>query len=115
MAVRTLVWGLGIAFILSSCAADMSYLEIPIPDRRMNLRGLEAVSTHYLNEHPQDFFKFSRILSSADEVLQAHQTLTHGHVIAWIRHTLKREGYDERMPVYVFLRTVYLKDWGVRT
>ena len=77
----------------------------------MNLLGLEAVATKYLDEHPQNFQKFARILTDADEALGKHRTIAHGQVIAWIRDALRREGYDETMPVYLFLQSVYLKGW----
>lgn len=77
----------------------------------MNLLGLEAVATKYLDGHPDDFYKFARILTEADEALEKHGTVTHGQAMAWIRDRLKREGYEESMPVYLFLREVYLRGW----
>lgn len=102
---------MGICLLLPSCAADLKYQQIPIPDRRMNLRGLEAVSTEYLNQHPQDFHVFGKILTEADDALGAPRALTRGHVMAWIRRQAGQAGYDENMPVYLFLRAVYLRDW----
>jgi hypothetical protein len=95
----------------SSCRSGLPYEQIPVPDRKLNLLGLEMVATKYLDQHPEDFVKFDRILSDADDALQAHRILTRGAVISWIRRTLKGEGYDESMPVYLFLRSVYLRDW----
>ena len=106
-----LLLGLCVLLVLQGCLASTRYQEIPIPDRRVNLLGLEAIATKYLDEHPKDFYKFFRILTAADDALGEHKTLTHGYVMTWIQHSLKLEGYDERMPVYLFLRSVYLKGW----
>jgi hypothetical protein len=100
-----------LAFDLSSCRSGPPYEQIPVPERKLNLLGLEMVATNYLDRHPEDFVKFDRMLSEADDALQTHRTLTRGAVISWIRGTLKGEGYDESMPVYLFLRSVYLRDW----
>jgi hypothetical protein len=94
-----------------SCRSGPVYHEIPIPDRKLNLLGLEMIATHYLNEHPDDFHKFSRILTSADNALQSHTTLTRGAAMRWLKRAMKHEGFDEKMPVYLFLRSVYLKGW----
>lgn len=106
-----LLLALGLLFTLTACRSGGEYHQIPVPDRRMNLLGLEAVATKYLDEHPQDFHKFARILTAADDTLGKHRTFTHGQVMAWIQRSLKREGYDEAMPVYFFLRKVYLNGW----
>ena len=103
--------GFIVLFALTACRSGTRYEQIPIPDRRMNLLGLETVATKYLNEHPQDFLKFARILTDASNVLGQHKTVTHGQVMAWIQRSLEREGYDEAMPVYFFLRKVYLNGW----
>ncbi|MBI1770724.1 MAG: hypothetical protein HYR67_20335 [Bacteroidetes bacterium] len=50
-------------------------------------------------------------MTEADDALGTHQTLTHGHVMGWIQRSLTLEGYNESMPVYLFLRSVYLKNW----
>lgn len=50
-------------------------------------------------------------MTAADDALGKQAAVTRGGVIAWLRRTLEREGYDERMPVYLFLRAVYLKGW----
>jgi len=97
---------------LLSCSPEIKYEEIPIPDRRMNLSGLVKVSTEYLNHHPKDFYKFHRILTRADEALGDRTFLTKAGVMKWIRKTAIEEGYDETMPVFLFLRTVYLNGWG---
>lgn len=103
--------GLSILFVLQSCVARTNYFDIPEPDRKMNLLGLEAISTKYLDEHPQDFNKFSRILTEANNALETDQMRTHGHVMSWIQRNVTREGYNESMPVYLVLRGVYLKNW----
>ncbi len=97
-------------FILS-CRSGMEYGEISIPDRRMNLSGLVAISTKYLNEYPNDFYKFHRILTQADEALGQHQFLTRDNVFSWIQRRVLQEGYDENMPVFLFIKTVYLEGW----
>jgi len=77
----------------------------------MNLKGLEAVSIQYLNNHPKEFYAFSRILTEADDALGKHERITRGAVMRWIRNQLKQEGYDEGMPVYRLLKSVYLQGW----
>ncbi|MBI3621007.1 MAG: hypothetical protein HY208_02305 [Nitrospirae bacterium] len=77
----------------------------------MNLSGLTSISTRYLNEHPGDFKKFNRILSAADDALGSHDFITRAGVMCWIDRTVRKEGYDDQMPVYLFLRTVYLEGW----
>jgi hypothetical protein len=96
---------------LISCQSSLDYNRIPVSDRRMNLSGLTAVSTGYLNEHPGDFYKFHRILTAADDAMGSHDWMTRAGVMRWIRRITAQEGYDERMPVYLFLRTVYLEGW----
>lgn len=103
--------GFSMLFVLQSCVARTNYFDIPEPDRKMNLLGLEAISTKYLDEHPQDFNKFSRILTEANNALETDQMRTHGHVMSWIQRNVTREGYNDRMPVYLVLRAVYLKNW----
>ncbi len=77
----------------------------------MNLSGLTAESTRYLNEHPGDFYKFHRILTAADAAMGSHERMTRAGVMRWIHRIAAQEGFDERMPVYLFLRTVYLAGW----
>ena len=98
-------------FLLVSCRSTIPYDHIPIPDRRMNMSGLVAVSTHYLNENPGDFYKFNRILTAADEALGRDGFKTRAGVVKWIDRIIRDEGYGEEMPVYRFLRTVYLEGW----
>lgn len=100
-----------ITLLITSCRSGPAYNEIPVPDRKLNLLGLERIATEYLDNHPRDFYKFHRILTAADNALQKHQSPSRGAVMNWIKQALKREGLDERMPVYLFLRAVYLKDW----
>ncbi len=97
--------------LLVSCGPNLEYNRIPIPDRRLNLSGLTAVSTQYLNEHPGDFHTFNRILTAADDALGSHELITRAGVMRWIHRKVIEEGYDDRMPVYLFLRTVYLSGW----
>lgn len=99
-------------FLIVSCQSGLEYVKIPIPDRRMNLSGLTAVSTHYLNEHPGDFYKFHRILTAADDALGSHEFITRAGVMRWLHRMLAKEGYDDKMPVYLFLHTVYLEGWN---
>jgi hypothetical protein len=96
---------------MPGCRAATGYAEIPASDRRMNLKGLEAVSIQYLNNHPKEFYAFSRILTEADDALGKHERITRGAVMRWIRNQLKQEGYDEGMPVYRLLKSVYLQGW----
>lgn len=100
-----------ILLLSTSCRSGPAYNEIPITDRKLNMLGLERIATEYLNSHPRDFYKFHRILTAADDALQAYQAPSHGAVMKWIKQALKREGLDEQMSVYLFLRAVYLKDW----
>lgn len=77
----------------------------------MNLKGLEAVSIQYLNDHPKEFYTFSRILTEADDALGKHERVTRGEVMRWIRDRMKQEGYNDEMPVYRLLKSVYLQGW----
>ncbi len=97
--------------LLASCRSYPAYEEIPIPDRKMNLSGLEMIATRYLDAHPDDFWKFNRILIAADDTLQSHETLTRAAVFGWLKRAMRKEGYDEKMPVYLFLKSVYLNGW----
>lgn len=101
----------GLALWLVSCAADVDYTRIPIPDRRLNLSGLTALSTQYLNEHPEEFYTFHRILTAADDALSRDAVRTHAGVMRWLDRAIRAEGYDDRMPVHLFVRTVYLNGW----
>jgi hypothetical protein len=103
---------LGGLTLLAACSHDLGYDRIPVAERRLNLSGLTAVSTQYLNEHPGDFKKFNTILSDADDALNAHDFITRAGVMCWIDRTARQEGYDDQMPVYLFVRTVYLEGWG---
>lgn len=96
---------------LLSCRSGPAYDRIPIPDRRTNLLGLEMIATRHLDAHPDDFLKFSRILTAADNALQRHEILTRGAVMGWIDRALREEGVEEEIPLFLFLRSVYLKGW----
>jgi hypothetical protein len=98
-------------FFMPGCRAQTGYAEIPVSDRRMNLKGLEAVSIQYLNDHPKEFYTFSRILTEADDALGKHERVTRGEVMRWIRDRMKQEGYNDEMPVYRLLKSVYLQGW----
>lgn len=87
------------------------YAEKPVLDRRLNLKGLELITTNYLNEHPEAFDKLIRIVTSADEALQVQEFPPHGVVMKWLKHAMYQEGFDDEMPIYYFLRTVYLNEW----
>lgn len=100
-----------LGLLLVSCATNLDYTQIPISDRRLNLSGLATISTQYLNEHPGDFYKFHRILTAADSALNRDAVRTRAGVIRWLERAAWTEGYDERMPVYLFVRTVYLNGW----
>jgi hypothetical protein len=97
--------------VLTSGRSEPPYNEIPIPDRKINLTGLQMITTRYLDEHPDDFQKFIRILTEADDALQENPTFTRGTAIQWIKQAMKREQVDETMPIYLFLKNVYLHDW----
>ncbi|MFZ5875889.1 MAG: hypothetical protein ACOYXU_05710 [Nitrospirota bacterium] len=100
-----------LALVLASCATAVDYTRIPIADRRLNLSGLAATSTQYLNEHPEDFYKFHRILTAADDALSRDAVRTRAGVVRWLDRAVRTEGYDDRMPVYLFVRTAYLNGW----
>jgi hypothetical protein len=105
------VFAAAFVFFMPGCRAQTGYAEIPVSDRRMNLKGLEAVSTQYLNAHPKEFYAFSRILTEANDALGEHERITRGEVMRWLRNRIKQEGYDEGMPVYRLLKSVYLQGW----
>jgi len=75
------------------------------------MKGLETVSIQYLNEHPGEFYAFSRILTEADDALGKNARITRGAVMRWIRDRMRAEGYDGPMPVYRLLKSVYLQGW----
>lgn len=102
---------IGILIILSSCGGGTGYSDISVSDRRLNLSGLEAVSIRYLNSHPEEFYTFSSILTAADDALGNRERITRGGVMHWIRNQMEGAHYDKNMPVYHFLKTVYLESW----
>ncbi|MFY9268208.1 MAG: hypothetical protein WAO55_00495 [Candidatus Manganitrophaceae bacterium] len=97
-------------FIVSN-HPESQYDQIPVPERKLNLKGLEMVTTQYLDEHPEAFYRFIRILTNADNALQENQSLTRGAVMKWLDQSMGQEGFDSEMPVRLFLRNVYLKEW----
>jgi hypothetical protein len=97
-------------FLLSN-HPESHYDQIPVPERKLNLKGLEMVTTEYLNEHPEDFSRFIRILTEADNALQENESLTRGAVMKWLDRSMRQEGFDSKMPVRLFLQNVYLKEW----
>lgn len=112
----TVLWFLAFPLLflfifLLSYSAESNYDQIPVPERKLNLKGLEMVTTEYLNQHPEAFNRFVRILTKADDALQAHETLTRGAVMTWLDRSMQNEGFDSEMPVRLFLRKVYLKEW----
>lgn len=112
----TVLWFLGFPLLfffifLLSYSAESHYDQIPVPERKLNLKGLEMVTTQYLNEHPEAFNRFIRILTNADDALQAHETLSRGAVVNWLDRSMRQEGFDAQMPVRLFLHNVYLKEW----
>jgi hypothetical protein len=77
--------------------------------------GLETLFLHHIEKHPEDWSKFIRVLTTADDALHSHRLLTRAGVMRWINRQIKKEGFDEReMPGLFFLRSVYLQgwDWG---
>lgn len=77
----------------------------------MNLLGLEALATRHLDAHPEDFDRFAKILTDADNALQSDAMKTHAGVISWIQKEMAQEGIDPSTPVFLFLQSVYLKGW----
>jgi hypothetical protein len=97
----------------AGCAHRISYLEIPVPDRHANMQGIETLFLKYLDQHPQDGSKLIRILTSADDALQAHRILTRAEVMRWINRQVRKEGFEERkMLGLFFIRSVYLQGWN---
>jgi len=96
---------------LAACRSGPAYDRLPIPDRKLNLLGLEMIATQHLDAHPEDYDKLGKILTEADNVLQSDSMKTHAGVISWIRRAMKREGMDESGPIFLFLQSVYLKGW----
>lgn len=100
-----------IALTLAARQPDSAYQKLPVSDRRLNLTGLEMVTTQYLDQHPENYQKLIRVVTAADDALQGHTTFTRGAVMRWIKRSLRREQVDETNPVYLFLKNVYLHDW----
>lgn len=92
-------------------STESHYNEKPLEDRRLNLKGLELITTHYLNENPEAFDKLIRIVTDADEALQIEESPSHAAVMAWLEKNMLDEGFNEEMPVYYYLKNVYLTKW----
>jgi len=74
--------------------------------------GVDALFLKYLDQHPQDWPKLIRVLTHADDALQAHRVLTRAEVMRWINRQVKKEGFDEReMLGLFFIHSVYLQGW----
>jgi len=91
---------------------ESKYAAIPVTERRSNLRGLERVTTAYLNAHPEAFSKLIRIVSRADDALQEEEFPIQGAVIEWLDRSMAEEGFAPDMPVYFLLRQVYMQGWA---
>jgi hypothetical protein len=108
------LWAFPLLFffmLLVSSPSESNYERIPVSERKLNLKGLEMVTTQYLDEHPDAFYRFIRILTNADDALQEHEAPTRGAVMKWLNRSMQQEGFDSEMPVRLFLRKVYLKEW----
>ncbi len=92
-------------------SSESHYNERPSSERMMNLKGLELVTTEYLNEHPEAFHKLIRLVTDADDAIQNNEFPVHAAVMQWLKQAMYKEGFDDEMPVYYFLRTVYLNEW----
>lgn len=92
-------------------SSESHYNAKPASERMMNLKGLELVTTQYLNENPEAFHKLIRIITDADDAIQNNEFPIHAAVMKWLKKAMYREGFDDEMPVYFFLRTVYLNEW----
>ncbi len=100
------------ALLGTSCAQPLSYVETAVPDRRANMLGVESLFLQRLEQHPEEFPVFLRIVTDADDALHAHGFLTRAMVAQWIARRAKQEGFDERtLPGLFFLRAVYLAGW----
>lgn len=91
---------------------ESRYNTLPVAERRKNLKGLEMVTTAYLNAHPEDFNKLIRIVSNADDALQEEESPVQGAVMKWLERSMDEEGFAPDMPVFFLLRTLYLKEWA---
>lgn len=98
---------------VSACGQSFPYVETAVADRRANVLGLEALFLRHLDEHPEQFPVFIRIVTDADEALQSHRVLTRASVARWIDRRAAQEEFDERrMPGLFFLKNVYLAGWN---
>lgn len=111
-AVRTAVL-IAILVAASACGDSLSYVETAVADRRANVLGIEALFLRHLDEHPEQFPVFIRIVTDADNALQSHRVLTRATVVRWIDRRAAEEGFDERrLPGLFFLKNVYLAGWN---
>jgi len=94
------------------CGHKLSYIDVPISDRHTHTLGLEALFLKHLENNPQNWPKLIRVLTRADDALQAHRIITRAGVMRWINQQIKREGFHEReMTGLFFIRSVYLQGW----
>jgi hypothetical protein len=98
---------------VSACGNSLPYVETAVADRRANVLGIEALFLRHLDEHPEQFPIFIRMVTDADEALQSHRVLTRASVASWIDRRGAKEGFDERnLPGLFFLKNVYLAGWN---
>lgn len=103
----------GLLVALSGCNKPLRYVETAVADRRANVLGLETLFLRYLDDHPEQFPIFVRILTDADNALQSHRFLTRASVSRWIDRRAAHEGLDgQRVPGVFFLKRVYLAGWN---
>jgi hypothetical protein len=97
---------------LSGCAEKVKYLDLSPEDRRTGLEGLSTLFARYLEKHPESWKNFARILTEADDALNAHTILTKAEVMRWIDTHVKKEGFKEKeLPGLALIRLVYLRGW----
>ncbi len=75
------------------------------------MKGLENVTTEYLDTHPGTYEKLIRVVSKADDALQEQEYPPRGAVMFWLKNAMREEGFDEQMTVYFYLKNVYLQEW----
>ena len=98
---------------LTACTERLAYVETAVADRRANVLGIEALFLRHLDEHPEHFPIFIRILTDADNALHAHRVLTRAAVVRWIDRQAATVGLTERnLPGLFFLKRVYLAGWS---
>lgn len=98
---------------MTGCGERLSYVETAVADRRANMLGVEALFLRHLEQHPEQFPTFIRILTDADDALHAHRVLTRAMVVRWIDDRAAQAGLDERtLPGLFFVKHVYLAGWN---